>query len=189
VSTPTMAARDESVASINRVWVPALLLPFAYMAVTLALSMFVLPSGFYVVVAVTIGTAAVLTGNQLLAWLLPVALGTAGLTSSPGATRVAATSDSTVFVLLAGLHLLHMLGGLSREVPFTARIELAALTAPFRRYAVVQLFSQAFAFMALRALGDDPQGSAFLPIAAAVVLGALALSLIRGVFERPGSSE
>jgi heme/copper-type cytochrome/quinol oxidase subunit 3 len=179
VITPTRVARDESVASINRVWVPALLLPFAYMAVTLALSMFVLPSGFYVVVAVTIGTAAVLSGNQLIAWLLPVALGTAGATSS----------GTGFFVLLAGLHLLHMLGGLSRLVPFTARIELAALAAPFRRYTVIQLFSQGFAFVALRTLSDTPKGPVLLPIAAAVVLGALALSLTRGAFERPGGGE
>ena len=189
MNTPTVVARDGSVAGINRVWFPALLLPFAYMAVAFALSMQTLPSGFYVAVALVIAAAAVLTGNQLLAWLLPVTLGAAGLTSSPGTTREAAAPEPVLFVLLAGLHLLHILGGLSRLLPFTARIELAALAAPFRSYVVVQLFSQAFAFVALRALGDAPKGPAFLPIAAGVVLGALALSLTRGAFDHPEGSE
>ena len=145
--------------------------------------MLLLSSGLYVTLTILIAAVAALTTNQVFAWLVPLVLGVAQLGRQPSPT------DPTFYVLLAGVHLLHVLSCLSRLLPLNGRIEIAALAAPFRRFALVQAISQVFAFAALQMLNGTSGTAAGLPIAAAAVLGLIGLILTRGMRTHASAGE
>jgi hypothetical protein len=150
----------------------------ALVAVAVALALLVYgPRGwFYVGVLLALLAAAV--PDYLLGWLLIVflALGELG-------HRV--TLDWRILVLIAGVHLLHVLAGLSYVVPWRSWLSPAALRAPLRRFLAIQLPCQLTAVAALGLLapaagGHRPLTLGVFALAGAGALALLALLLLRG---------
>ncbi|HEX7308455.1 hypothetical protein [Lentzea sp.] len=79
-----------------------------------------------------------------------------------------------VLLLIPALHLIHVTSAIAAVVPVKTKIEPAALKAPARRFAIVQLISFGFAAFA-----------AFIPSGAAIglveLLGLGALTVLTGV--------
>lgn len=137
-------------------------------------------------------------------WSLPVAVGVLlALWPTPAAVvalvlviagaqvlRPLAPVQPGFFVLLAGVHLLHVLTALARVLPWRARVQLVALARPLGRFALVQAGAQLVALVLLVAV-PGPRGGlvgAPLPVLGVVggaVLLVLVLVLVRPLLRRP----
>ncbi|MCU1477892.1 MAG: hypothetical protein JWQ64_2585 [Subtercola sp.] len=153
-------------------------------AVGVGLCLIGIPLGFWFVVGLTLTALALAAPPLLGAWGLIVLLALATL------TRPETAFDVRFFVLLAGIHLLHVLGAQTLVLPLRAWAQVAVLRAPLLRFVVVQVPVQILAFVVL--LLAAPGGpSATVPIAAvvgAMALGAVVLVLIVPLLrERPRS--
>lgn len=131
---------------------PIALLNVAYGGAAVCLCRLVLDAGVWHTVGLSVAVASATVPTRVSAGWLLLVLGASQLTRVPSAT------DHRIYLLLAGLHLLHLLSNLTRLLPWRGQIEAAALTGMLKRYAVVQLFAQAGAAGALR-LFDGTQGS------------------------------
>lgn len=124
-------------------FVPTAVIYVAYGAVAASLCALVLEAGVWRAVGLSLAVASTMVPTRVSAGWLLLVLGASQLLRMPSAT------DHRFYLLLAGLHLLHLLSGYLRLLPWRGHIEAAALTGVFRRYAVVQLFAQAGAAGAL----------------------------------------
>jgi hypothetical protein len=120
-------------------------------------------------VGVALGMAAAAAPRTFAGWwlILFLALGRIGH---------AAALDWSLFVLLAGVHLLHVLAMLTLELPWRGWVQPRALLAPLRRFAVIQVPAQILAVVALLVLAPGQGGHRPLVLAAFSLVGALALA-------------
>lgn len=79
-----------------------------------------------------------------------------------------------VLVLLAGIHLIHILAMLSLELPRRSWVHPAVFAAPLRRFVAVQVPAQALAVLVLLLLSPDAAGHRPLRAGALAVVGAAA---------------
>jgi hypothetical protein len=102
--------------------------------------------------------------------------------------RTPSAHDVTFYVLLASVHLLHVLGSYLRLFPRHARLQMAALVGPLRRYVLVQAVVQPLAVGVLSAFAGGARGARGaggvpgLSIAAAAALAVVAALLARGLW-------
>ena len=94
------------------------------------------------------------------------------------AFRDPSAHDWHFFVLLAGLHLLHVLATLTLAHPWRSWVQLAAIRPPLHRYLAVQVPVQIVALLTLALLAPGPDGSAHVTVPAVGIAGAAALVLI-----------
>lgn len=127
----------------NARFVPIAVIYIAYGAVAASLCALVLDAGVWRTVGLSLAVASTMVPTRVSAGWLLLVLGASQLSRMPSAT------DHRFYLLLAGLHLLHVLSSYVRLLPWRGQIEAAALTGVFRRYAVVQLFTEAGAAGAL----------------------------------------
>lgn len=106
--------------------------------------------------------------RHLLAWVLIVFL-------AVGQLEHRADLTWRLPVLLAGVHLLHILGSLTLLLPWSAWLEPAVLRRPLLRFAVIQVPAQIFAAAAMLLLAPNSHGHWPVTIPAFAVIGALAL--------------
>lgn len=94
--------------------------------------------------------------------------------------------DGRVFALIAIVHAVAVLDSLVSGLPWTARLQLAALRDPLRRFAGVQVTAQGLALLGVLLTGVDLTVP-WLPVVAAMGLAALvwALQLRLAAGERP----
>ena len=161
-----------SIPDIGR-WVPTATVHLAYFAVAAALCVLVLGRPFYLGVGLLLAVSGTLVPQRVPSWWLLLVLGVSQLWREPSRT------DVSFYVLLAGVHLLHLLGGLARLVPWRGRMQVTAFISPVRRYLLVQLFAQATAVGTLAAFGDAHGTVPGLSIVAAALLGLVALMFAR----------
>jgi hypothetical protein len=107
------------------------------------------------------------------AWGLLLVLGLSQVSREPSVT------DLTFYLLLAGVHLLHVLGGLARVLPWAGRMQVGALVQPIQRFVLVQAVAQPAAVGALLAFDGGPGTIPGLSIVAAATVGAIAAVLVR----------
>lgn len=136
----------------------------------------------WLVIAVVLTSVAAAAPRSLLAWGLILFLALGQL------TRHDALS-SRFLVLLAGLHLLHVLAMLSLEVPARSWMQPTVLVAPALRFVAIQVPSQILAIAAMLLVAPRPNGHRPLTIAAFALLGALALVGLVLVLLRPPSAD
>jgi hypothetical protein len=167
--------------------------------VGVALVFLTIPVGFWFVIGLILTALAVAAPALLGAWGLIVLLSIATL------TRPESAFDGRFFVLLAGLHLLHVLGAQTLVLPWRAWVQVGVLRAPLLRFVVIQVPVQVLAFVVLLLVAPSGAGNgagagtgtasgigdlgAAGPIAAvigAVALGAVVVILIVPLLrERP----
>ena len=107
--------------------------------------------------------------GHLLAWVLILYL-------AAGRLAHHASLSWQFLVLLAGVHLLHILGMLALELPWRSWVQPQLFVAPLRRFLVIQVPTQLLAILALLLLAPSPDGHRPLTIAGFGVVGALALA-------------
>jgi hypothetical protein len=168
-------------------WLPAVVVRVALGVVGALLCLERLPPGFWLVAGLGLLAAAVAVPRWATAWVLLLLLAGTQLLEPPSA------EDGRFFLLLAGLHLLHVLAAQALALPWRARLQAAILRPPLLRFAAVQIPVQAVAFAALALLAPGPDGvRAALPAlgiaggAALVVVTVLLASPLLG--ERSGDT-
>jgi hypothetical protein len=165
--------------------VPGVMLPLALAIVGTLLSCVVYAQVGWIVVGILFSVIAAIVPDYLLGWGLILFLAIGEL-SRPGTLRW------QLFVLLAGVHLLHVLSLLAHELPWRTWMQPAVLRRPVLRFIAIQIPSQLVALVALELLAPDRHGHRPVSVAefgvlGAVALGGLALLLFPGARDRPES--
>jgi hypothetical protein len=125
---------------------------------------------FFALVAVLVVVARPMSGlPQVYAGLLGV-----GLAIGPAHSWAARG-----FLLVLVLHLLVVLGSIADDVPWSARIEVAVLAAPARRFMAIQLFAQALAVGAAW-VADRQVNALWVGALAGMGIAAVAWSFVSG---------
>jgi hypothetical protein len=156
-------------------WVPTATLHLLFLAVAAGLSVLVLPAALWLAVGLALAVAGTFAPNRVPTWWLLLLLSASQLWRDPSAT------DIVYYLLLAGVHLLHVLGSLARLLPWSGRMQIAALAGPLKRFALVQMVVQPVALGALQAFGGEPGVVPWLSILAAAALSVVAAVLFRGM--------
>ena len=120
-------------------------------------------------VGIMLSVAAACSPRHLFGWVLILYLAAGRLTHHPGLSW-------QFLVLLAGLHLLHVLAMMALELPWRSWVQLAVFVAPLRRFLVIQIPTQLLAVTALLLLAPSPHGHRPLTVAGFAVVGAVALA-------------
>jgi hypothetical protein len=168
-NTPTAVARA-SAPAIGP-WVPAATLHVAFVAVAAGLCLLVFGSRLWLTIGLVLAVAAMVVPHLVSPWWLVFILGVDQVWRTPSAT------DGVFYALLAGVHLLHLLGGLTVLLPWDARIQVAALAGPLRRFVLVQAVAQPVAYGALVAFSTRGGTVPGLSILSAALLGVVAAVL------------
>lgn len=160
-------------------WIPAGVFRAALGAVGILLCLQRLPWGFWTAVGFALTAAAVAVPRVPTAWCLLLLLAATQLFEQP------APQDGRFFLLLAGLHLLHVLAAQALALPWRGRVQLAVLRRPLLRFVAVQVPVQVAAFGALALLAPGAGGAAATVLPAVGIAGAAALVLLTVVLSRP----
>jgi hypothetical protein len=148
--------------------VPALGVRAVFVIAGLLLS--VVDFGFtgWLAVGIVLSVASAFFPRHLLAWVLIVYL-------AAGRLPHHASLSWQFLVLLAGVHLLHVLGMQMLELRRRSWVQPQLFVAPLRRFLVIQVPTQLLAVVVLLLLAPNRNGHGPLDIAEFGVLGALAL--------------
>jgi hypothetical protein len=126
------------------------------------------PTG-WLAAGIVLSVAVAWTPQHLFGWVLILFLAAGRLAHHPGLSW-------QFLVLLAGLHLLHVLAMLTLELPWRSWVQLAVFIAPLRRFLAIQIPTQLLAVLALQFLAPSPRGHRPLTVAGFAVIGAVALA-------------
>lgn len=163
-----------SVPAIGR-WVPTATVHLAFLVVAAVLCLLVLAPPFWRAVGLLLAVVSTVFPNWVPRWWLLLLLGLSQYWREPSVT------DLVFYLLLAGVHLLHVLGGLARLLPWHGRMQVVAFVRPLQRFAVVQAVAQSVAVGALLAFSGGRGTIPSLSILAAAMLGVVAAVLNRGL--------
>jgi hypothetical protein len=127
---------------------------------------------FWIAVGLVLAGLAVVFPQRFAAWALILLLGASRLPheSSPLKWQF--------FVLLAGLHLLHLLAAQAFDFPWRGWVQLAVFRRPLLRFLSIQIPVQALAVVALVALAPRSNGSRHVTLAAFGIVGAVSLVMV-----------
>ncbi|HEY3771559.1 MAG TPA: hypothetical protein VGL69_01065 [Solirubrobacteraceae bacterium] len=120
-------------------------------------------------VGIVLSVAAAWFPRYLLGWVLILFLAVGQLARHPGLSW-------QLLVLLAGVHLLHVLAMLMLELPWRSWLAPALFVAPLRRFVVIQVTTQLLAVLALLLLAPSHDGHRPLSIGGLAVVGSAALT-------------
>jgi hypothetical protein len=159
--------------------IPGVSVRVAFVVVAVAVS--IVDYGFsgWLAFGAVISPAAAVAPETLLGWLVILFLAAGQLARHAHLTW-------RFLVLLAGLHLLHVLANLALELPWRAWIQPAAFVAPLRRFLSIQIPTQLLAVVALLLLAPNHSGHRLLSTAVFAVVGAGALAGLAMLLLRPG---
>lgn len=156
-------------------WVPTAMLHLAFLVVSVGLCVLVLDAPFWRGVGLLLAVTGTLVPNLVPKWCVLLVLGLSQFGREPLVT------DAVFYLLLAGVHLLHVISSFTRQLPWRGRMQVIALVRPFQRFVLVQVVVQAVAVGALLAFGGDGGTVPGLSIVAAALLGIVAVVLGRGL--------
>lgn len=120
-------------------------------------------------ISFALAIAAAVAPRHLWAWGLVVVLALSQLANRPGLTW-------RFLVLLAGIHLLHVLGMLAAEVPGRSFLDPGVLVRPVVRFVLVEVPIQAVAAVALVLLSPGVHGHRPVTVGAFAAVGVVALA-------------
>lgn len=149
--------------------VPALALRGVFVVAGVLLSLADYGLNGWLAVGVVLSLAAAWSPRSLLAWVLILYL-------AAGRLAHHAALSWQFLVVLAGVHLLHVMGMLGLEIPWRSWVQPKVIVAPVRRFIAIQVPTQLLAVLALVLLAPAPDGHRPLTIAEFGVVGALALA-------------
>lgn len=162
--------------------VPSVVLRLALVALGIGLSIVADRPNGLLAIAIGLSLAAALAPQYLLGWALIVLLALSQLAHHAELTW-------RFPVLLAGLHLVHVLGMLAAELPWRSWLDPAVLTGPLVRFLLIQLPTQAVAVVVLLVLAPGAHGHRPVTVAAFAVIGVLALAGLMVLLLAPRQAE
>jgi hypothetical protein len=148
--------------------VPGLAIRGAFVIVGLAVSLLDYGLTGWLAIAILLTIAATWAPKYLLGWALILFLAVGQFTRH-------AVLSWRFLVLLAGLHLLHALAMLARELPWRSWVQPAVFVPPLMRVIAIQLPTQVLAVVALVLLAPNAHGHRPLTLAAFAAIGTVAL--------------
>lgn len=154
-------------------WVPTATVHLAFLAVAAGLCLLVLEAPFWLGGGLLLAVAGTFASNVIPRWCVLSILGLSQLWREPSVT------DVVFHLLLAGVHLLHVIGSLAGQLPWHGRMQMAAFVRPLQRFLLVQVVVQGIAIGALLVFGGGHGTLPGLSIFAAAVLGVMAVVLAR----------
>lgn len=134
-----------------------------------SLCVFQLSFGFFFVVALVLVALSVAFPATPSAWAVMVLLGASVLVRTPS------PEDPRIYLLIAGVHLLHLLASYAAVIPPRSWVQLRAFASPLRRFIFIQVPAQLAAGVALYAFSPRFDGA---PGAVVPVLGAIAAAAL-----------
>jgi hypothetical protein len=152
-------------------WIPGYAVRVAFVVIGVALTFvdFGLSGWLVLSVALTIGAAW--APHQLYGW---------GLILLLGAGQLGRHADAELswhfLVLLAGLHLLYVLGTLAPALPLRSWVQPGVYLAPLVRWVAIQIPTQIFAVVALLALSPDRHGHRPVTVGSFAAIGVVGLT-------------
>jgi hypothetical protein len=149
--------------------IPAVAVRAVFVIVAVLLSLVDYGLTGWVVFGIVLSVAAAWSPRSLLGWVLILFL-------AAGRLAHHAALSWQFLVLLAGLHLLHVLAMLTLELPWRSWVQPAVFVAPLRRWLVIQVPTQLLAVLALLLLAPSADGHRPLTVAEFAVVGAVALA-------------
>lgn len=161
-----------------RARMPALAVRVTFVVVALALCVVDYGLNGWLAIAICLAIGAAWAPEYLLGWalILFLALGRFGHN---------AALTWQFLVLLAGVHLLHVLAMLTLAVPPRSWVQPAVLVAPLIRFVSIQVPAQALAVVALLLLAPNANGHRPLTIGPLAVIGTFALAGLAVQLLRP----
>jgi hypothetical protein len=148
--------------------IPSPAIRAVFMIVGVLLSFVVYRTSGWLEVGIVFAVAAVLFPQYLLGWGLILYL-------AIGELAHRAELSWRFLVLLAGLHLLHVLAMWVLELPWRSKVQIAMFVPGLLRYLAIQVPVQVLAVLALLLLAPNANGHRPLTIAGCAVIGAAAL--------------
>jgi hypothetical protein len=136
----------------------------------------------WLVVGVLIAVVAAARPEYMLGWVLIVAL-------AIGQLHHHAELTWRFLILVAGVHLLHVISMLALELPWRSWVEPAVFRAPLRRFLRIQVPTQLLAVVALLLLAPGHSGHRPLTVAEFSVIGAVALAGLAMLLLGPSADE
>lgn len=174
MSSGLNTVRTRTAVPVMGPWVPTATLHLVFLGVAAGLCLLVLKDPFWLGAGLLLAFAGTFASNVVPKWCVLLLLGLSQFWREPLVT------DVVFYLLLAGVHLLHVIGGLSRQMPWRGRMQRGALVRPFQQFVFVQVVVQAVAVGALLAFGGGRGTVPGLSIFSAAVLGVVAVVLVRG---------
>jgi hypothetical protein len=148
---------------------PGLVVRVALAILGILLTLVVYGSSGWVAVGVIFSLLAAWAPEYLLIWVVIVFLALGELARPPGLSW-------QLLVLLAGVHLLHLLGTLALALPWKSWLEPRVFRRPLLRFVAIQIPVQLLAVVTLLLFAPNSHGHRPLTIAAFAIVGALALT-------------
>ncbi|MDF1503228.1 hypothetical protein [Roseisolibacter sp. H3M3-2] len=173
------ARRARGSAPVVGPWISAAAFHVTFLAVAVGLCLLVLARPVWLAVGLLLAAGATLRPELVSRWWVLLLLGVSQLWREPSAT------DGVFYLLLAGVHLLHVVGSLAQQFPWHARVQRAALAPPLRRFVAVQAAAPAAAAGALVAFGGGRGTVTGLSVGSAAALGLVAAVLAWGLRRAP----
>ncbi len=163
---------------VRSAWMPAVTVRVALMLLGIGLSFVVYAGSGWVAVGILLSFLAVWEPKVMLGWGLIVFLAIGQLSNHDALTW-------QLLVLIAGLHLLHLLSMQMLELPWYGWMSPQVLKQPLLRFAAIQIPCQLFAVAALLLLAPGAGGHRPLSGPVVAVIGALALAALAVLLLRP----
>jgi hypothetical protein len=161
--------------------IPAVALRVALGLLGAALSLVDYHLSGWLTIGILISVGAAAFPEHLVGWGLILYLG-AGQLARPSSL------SWQLLVLIAGVHLLHILAMFSFDLPLGSWIEPGVVVRPLRRFLAIQIPTQALAVLALLVLAPRDDGHRPVSVAALAIPGALALVGLALALFRPGTA-
>ena len=151
--------------------IPALAVRLTLAIVGTLLSLLVYGSSAWLAVGIIFSLLAAWAPEYLLGWAVIVFLALGELNRSAGLSW-------QLLVLIAGVHLLHVLATFTLGLPWRSWIQPRAFTQPLRRFLMIQIPVQLLAVATLLLLAPNAHGHRPLTVAEFTVIGAAALGAL-----------
>ena len=156
-------------------WVPTAAMHLVFLAVAAGLCLLVLDTPFWLAVGLLLAITGTFVPNLVHKEWVILLLGLSQLRREPS------VSDPTFYLLLAAVHLLHVMCSFALRMPWNGRIQTIAFVRPLQRFVIMQLGVQSVAVGALFAFRSGPGRVPGLSVFAAAFLGIAAAVLARGM--------
>jgi hypothetical protein len=151
--------------------VPVMAIRAVFVLVGTLMSLDVYGANGWLVVGAVFALAAAIAPQFLLAWGVIIFLAIGQLTHH-------AALSWRFLVLLAGLHLIHVISLWTLELPWRARVQITVFTHGLVRFLAIQVPVQLVAVLLLSLLAPRASGHRPVTIAACAVVGAAALAVL-----------
>jgi hypothetical protein len=151
--------------------VPGVVVRVAVATVGILLTLVVYGTSGWLAVGVLFSLIAAWAPEYLLSWAVIVFLGVGEL-SRPG------DLSWQLLVLIAGVHLLHLLGMLALALPWRSMLQSRVFKRPLLRFVTIQIPVQLLAVVVLLLLAPNAHGRRPLTVAALTIVGAIALAAL-----------